>query len=641
MSTATISSANFRSTTALRWPAALLIGLGLVAFANGIGGQFVLDDAQSLIDDPQMYQVWPSGPIRDVNRWFGVWTLQGSYWLGGRDPRPYHVANIAIHLAAGLTLFGLVRRTLQLPGTTPWIASAADSIALAAAAIWLVHPLQTQSVTYIVQRYESLMGLCFLLVLYCTLRGAQAARGWPWYVAAAIAAWLGAGTKEVMVAALPVLLLFDRCFLTGSWRDVLRRRWALHLAVALSAAWIVFADRTTFVAGGENHNAGFSYLGVSPWEYLRSQPAILLHYLRLTFWPDVLVLDHGWQVEQAAWRVYGLGAVIVMLLAGSLIALWRWPRLGFLGLSFFLILAPTSSIMPIADLAFEHRMYLPLAPIIVLVVLNAAWLLHRVPLSNRHRQLLGGVALVAVLGLLTARTIARNVDYCHPERLWTKNIAATPHHGRPYRLLALHLRQAGKTDEAKTALQQSLQLEPNDYKTWVEYGGLCFQERDYDRALELYRQAISVEPRCGPAYGNIGRIELIRGNYAAALAASQAATRADPHDTIFRKQVAWLLATVPDAALRDGAASLRLIDSIRQNPRQVDIQWHEVRAAALAECGRFDEAIVTANRAVRSAESIHSQRLTELKSQLAGYQAGRPWRLAAALPQVVQQETQR
>ncbi|HZN35307.1 MAG TPA: tetratricopeptide repeat protein, partial [Pirellulaceae bacterium] len=468
--------------------------------------------------------------------------------------------------------------------------------------------------------------------------GATAARSWPWYAGAAAATWLGAGTKEVMAVCPLVLLLFDRCFLAATWRDVFRRRWALHLAVGLAAVWLVFTVRGTFVAAGATANAGFGYQGVSSWEYLRSQPAVLLHYLRLAFWPDTLVLDYGWPVEHSAWRIYGWGAVIVALLGLSLLALARRPRLGFLGISFFLVLAPTSSILPIADIAFEHRMYLPLAAVVTLAVLAAWQLIERLRLNEQRQRLLGGGVLTLVVLALAARTIARNGDYCQPDRLWAKNIAAAPHHGRPYRLLAFHLRKAGRVDEAKAALEQSLAREPNDYKTWVEYGSLFFGERDYDRALVSFQQAIGVQPRCALALGNIGRIEMFRGNFSVALAASRSAAAADPNDPALRKQVAWLLATAPDAALRDGQEALRLIDSIRQNPRKTDIQWHEVRAAALAELGRFAEAVVAIRRAALSAESIRSPRIAELKAQQSSYQDGRAWRLAPRLPQLVQGE---
>jgi Flp pilus assembly protein TadD len=189
------------------------------------------------------------------------------------------------------------------------------------------------------------------------------------------------------------------------------------------------------------------------------------------------------------------------------------------------------------------------------------------------------------------------------------------------------MRKEGRYAEAKAALERALTVEPNNYKQWVEYGSLFFDERDFDRALASFRQAIAVEPTCAPAFGNIGRIELIRGNYAQALAASRDAAAANPRDPIYRKQLAWLLATSPDAGLRDGQEALALVDSIKQRKSKTDIQWHEVRAAALAELGRFDEAVLTAGRMISAAESIRSKRLDELRAQLAAYQAGRPWRL--------------
>src|SRR5262245_33719931 len=119
-----------------------------------------------------MHYVWPWGPISDISRWFGVWTFQLNYAFGGNAPLGYHLVNIAIHVAASLTLFDLARRMLLLPGTPHALAERSTAVALVIALVWLVHPLQTQAVTYVIQRYESLMGLFFLLALYCTLRGA-------------------------------------------------------------------------------------------------------------------------------------------------------------------------------------------------------------------------------------------------------------------------------------------------------------------------------------------------------------------------------------------------------------------------------------------------------------------------------------
>src|SRR5262249_12628893 len=144
------------------------------------------------------------------NRWVANWTLALNYQLDGLNVRGYHAVNLTIHVAAALTLFGIVRRTLLLERVPPAVKKDAPGLALAVALLWLVHPLVTQSVVYVIQRQESFMGLFYFLTLYCVLRGATALRfALGWYAAAVVACTLGMGCKEVMVSAPVLVLLYD------------------------------------------------------------------------------------------------------------------------------------------------------------------------------------------------------------------------------------------------------------------------------------------------------------------------------------------------------------------------------------------------------------------------------------------------
>ena len=135
--------------------------------------------------------------------------------------RGFHAVNLLIHLLAALVLFGVVRRTLLTSSLKEQFGGAASGLAMAVALIWAVHPLLTESVTYLTQRTESLMGLFFLLTLYCAIRGASSGHPWRWYAVAIAACALGMGAKEVMATAPIVVLLYDRCFLSGSFREAL------------------------------------------------------------------------------------------------------------------------------------------------------------------------------------------------------------------------------------------------------------------------------------------------------------------------------------------------------------------------------------------------------------------------------------
>src|SRR5436190_1174656 len=148
-------------------------------------------------------------------------------------------------------------------------------------------------------------------------------------------------SKEIAAVCPLVLLLYDRAFLAGTFRGALKQRWGLYLAMLPPLVWLAMTMRGTL--GDDGTNAGFGYEGVTPWEYLRSQGGVILHYLRLSFWPDSLCLDYGWPVASSPLAIYLPCGIILALVLASLWGTWKFPKLGFLGLSFFLILAPTSS----------------------------------------------------------------------------------------------------------------------------------------------------------------------------------------------------------------------------------------------------------------------------------------------------------
>jgi len=615
--------------------AALLVVVTAVVYVNSLAAPFLFDDWLFIGEDGIIRQAWKWDSWSYLNRAFATWTLQWNYELGrGFFPWQYRLTNVVIHIAAGLTLFGLVRRTLMLPALRADTITAARSqgesekagwIAAAVALLWLVHPLQTESVTYVVQRYESLMGLYFLLTLYCTVLGAQADKPRDWYIATLVACCLGALSKEVIAVAPLVVLLYDRAFLSGSWRDAWRKRWPLYLGLLLPAAFLLFVTRNFFVGDGGG-SAGFAMKDVSAWEYLRSQPAVILHYLRLSFWPDRLILDYGWPVAESTLAIYGLGAVILLLLGISVWATWRHPKLGFLGLAFFLILAPTSSIIPIKDLAFEHRMYLPLAIVITLAVLAVEQILTRIKLPKDWRGHVSLVLLALVAGGLSLRTMLRNRDYADSIAIWRQCIANNPSHPRPYRVLAdAYVKQ--DPNVAIAFYEEALAKNPKIYWLWIDLGNAQLKRKNTAEAVRAYEQAALLEPKLIEAHVNLSRLRMRSGDFAGAIAAAELAIVAKPGDAVALKQLAWLLATADDQAARDGNRALAILGKIPQDPKRIDIQYLEVLSAAHAEAGEYEQAVAAAERALAEARRVKSRRVKEFAERVETYRAKQPFRM--------------
>jgi hypothetical protein len=333
--------------------AILLLVAGLFAYTTSFNGIFVGDDTDAIVNNPNITSLSPLSRALDAPRDTTVagrpvvsLSLAINYALaapGGLDPWGYHLVNLLVHLAAGLALFGVVRRTLVSPPLVERFGAPSAAISFAVALLWLLHPLQTSSVTYVVQRAESLMGLFLLSTLYAAIRATepQAVRPIGWTVIAVTACALGMASKEVMVVA-PVLV--------GLWfwtfrPAVLNERHTTLLLTGLAATWLLLAWLVASQARSES--VGFGLGGWTWWSYLRTQAGVIVHYLRLALFPSPLVFMYDWPPASLG-DVWPQFALLVLLAAATLVALLRRHPLGFAGAWFLLILAPSSSVLPIA-----------------------------------------------------------------------------------------------------------------------------------------------------------------------------------------------------------------------------------------------------------------------------------------------------
>ena len=448
---------------------ALLLLVAVAAYHNSFTGPFTFDDAIWINENSNIRHLWPIGAVLfppDATVVGGrpvvSLTLALNYALGGTNVWGYHAFNLVIHILAAWTLFGVLRRTLILPRLRERFGSAATPLALAAAILWMIHPLQTESVTYVIQRTEALMGLFYLLVLYGVIRGATWGGSRWWYVVAVLSCLLGMATKEVTVTAPVIVLVYDRMFLAGTFREAWRQRYGLYLALAATWSVVPLLLISTGFYGG---TAGFGVQKFTWWTYLLTQPGVLVHYLGLTFWPRGLCLDYGWPAAHGWNDVLGPAVLMVGLLALTFWALVRGWGWGFLGVWFFLVLAPTSSFVPIQDAAFEHRMYLPLAAVVTGVVLGGYLVGQGVvgggKISGPVVQIMGVSLLIlagAALGILTLR---RNEDYRSELSIWEDTVAKAPGNERAENNLGNTLNGCRRTDEAIAHYQKALELKPD------------------------------------------------------------------------------------------------------------------------------------------------------------------------------------
>ncbi len=475
----------------------LIILVALAVYHNGFAVPFLLDDVPSITQNLSIHHLWPvwsalSAPVDSFvgGRPVVNFSLAVNYALGGTLVWGYHTVNLAIHILAGLTLYGIVRRTLLCPLLRERFGASAMRLALAVAVLWTVHPLQTEAVTYISERCELLMGLFYLLTLYCFIRGTSARRSSWWFALSVVACGLGMASKEVMVTAPVMVLVYDRTFVSGSFREAwTRHRW---LYLGLAGTWVLLG---WLMAGLRYRGAGYG-LGISWWAYALIECRAVAQYLWLALWPHPLVFDYGEFVPiRRIAEVAPYALILAVLAAGVLLELKRRPAIGVVGAWFFLILAPTLSVVPIGGQPIaEHRMYLPLAAVVTLVVIGIDSRMGR-------RSTAVFLALAVGLGFLATR---RNEDYRTELSTWNDTVAKCPDNARAHGNLGRVLLEAGRYPEALAECEEALRLKPDNPEAHFNLGFLLQQTGKTQEAIGEYERALRLKPDHFEARYNLG-----------------------------------------------------------------------------------------------------------------------------------------
>lgn len=654
--------------------AALLVLAVAAAWAGSLAAPFEFDDHASILDNATIRQLWPADWLRPPatagETVSGRPVLNLSFALnhaaGGLDVRGYRAANVLLHGLAALLLFGVARRTLiaadrrgaaavepaaadiaavhpprrRASGAPARLDDASDRRATASAFIiallWAVHPLQTAAVTYVVQRAEALAALFGLLALYGFVRGVEASTPSPrraerrgehaedgeshrraaargWFALAIAACLLGVGTKEIIAAAPVIILLYDRTFAAGSFRAAWRARGWVH--AILFATWLPLLA-LVIANHGRGGSAGLD-AAAPVGRYALTQAEAIVRYVRLAVWPAGQVFDYGVPLARGFGDVWLPALLLAAGLGATVRALVRNRPAGWLGAVFFLALAPSSSVVPIATQTIaEHRMYLPLAALVALACIGARGMLRRL----RAPGWAGAAAALVVAAALAGATVARNAVYASELSLWCDTVAKRPDNARAHHNLGRALEAAGRTDEAMLEFERTIALQPNH--AYAHFGlGTALMKRDrLPEAAEQFRAALAADPRYVSARINLGEVLARLGQTEAALAEYRAALALDPAAVDAKLDLAALLIDAGDAE----EAVARLREVVAAAPALVLGRYHLGRAlektgdvtaaeAAYREAVRLDPAFVPGqvalgNRLAQRGEAAEAER---------------------------------
>ncbi len=560
--------------------ALLLLALaGVFGYYNSLRGAFVFDDVV-YIKLPDIAKPFANEMVR--GRPVVSLSLAMNYWADQLKPRGYHVVNLVVHILAAYVLYDLVRRTLLLPKWAGRFTDRAEVIAILVALIWLIHPLNTQSVTYVIQRCESMMGLFFLLTMNCFVIGTQSERhANQWYLVAAFSCLLGAGCKEVIAVIPFVIALYDVAFISNSWRGLLRH-WKFYsmvcVPVAMIVAWTLFRGTLTEEKGSVGLGVGL----FTPKTYALTQTQVILYYLQLSVWPDALCLDYlDWRpvknISDSWLSVGAIAGLVLVMICGVLYRTW-W---GFLLAVFALILAPTSTIIPVQDVAFEHRMYLPLAAMIVFIAVLIDAGLVRLRHTNHKigrwatRGVVATTLVVAIL--LGIRTLLRNEDYATTIRMYSDIVQKRPNNPRGHYSLAVALHGTGQTDAAAVEAKLAAELVTDDPLYTAMHGWSLLETDRPAEALPILLKAYQQGSKIAKLPLDIGTAYLVLGKPQEAVLYLVEGRNAEPNLTVYR---IWL-GIAYQQLKRDAEADVEFNAALAIDPTQATQLDRSIRYAAL------------------------------------------------------------
>ncbi len=473
---------------------------GLLAYLNSFTAPFVFDDLNNILDNPTIRSLKNIKQVFSPPVGSGVgdrpvvnFTLALNYAVSDYRVWSYHALNLLVHIMAALTLFGIVRLTLAYGKLKEAYGNITTPVAFAVALIWTLHPIQTQAVTYIIQRCESIMALFFLLTIYCAIKSWHSPSMTLWRTLSVVFFLLGVGSKEVIIMAPVIVFAYEWHFIRPSIKDVLTSSWPLYsgyLAGSIMLFLLVYHGGTT--------KTGFSGTFYTPWLYWLSQPEVILHYLRLVIWPDKLCFDYSWPLASFREALPSL-AVVTPAAAISVWLFFKRSPFGFLALCFFLILLPTS-VIPLPDPAAEYRMYLPLAPLSLIAVTGAyrsiMVLQKRYSLFFKESRLQKFcVVFLLLIGLvLGALTCKRNHVYQSEITLWEDTVRKRPMNAKAQLNLGMANFNRGKTNEAIVHFLEAIRLRPEHPDAYSNMGGALLKINKGEEALYYFQKGLTMNP---------------------------------------------------------------------------------------------------------------------------------------------------
>jgi len=538
----------------------LVLAIAIFAFYGcTLFSSFHFDDRSSILENPalksragilkNLWEYWPTRFITTVSFFI-------NYRIGEKDPFGYHLADIIIHTINSVLVYFLLLNSFRV--RDPSLSKPKIFAAALGAFFFALHPLQTQAVSYIAQRATSLAATCYLMSLLLYILGRRK-NSFPWYFFSWVTGCFALFSKELAVTLPLAIVLWDLIFFRRGRKSRWPRLMAFSLLLLIIPAIVFFnsenpkyndSGQIDFWAGDQNYAPVLGGI-IAPQrgEYALTQIRVLTTYLRLVAFPFRQNLDYDYPLFFffLQYRIVLSSLIILALIISSCLLLKKEKRMGAFGIMFFfLALLPESSLIPIRDVIFEHRLYLPLA--------GTAFLIAEILPTVRRWKIPAG----AMLLLLALLTFNRNRIWRDELSLWVDTVSKSPDKARPlnnlgyiynreglYRPalrvlsraneiegdypeallnLAITYRHLDRLEEAEAACLMALRLKPEYPEAFNCRGDILRLQGKSGEAEKAYLSALELNPRFSEARNNLanlyqemGKGELARRQYQKAL----------------------------------------------------------------------------------------------------------------------------
>jgi protein O-mannosyl-transferase len=624
----------------------LVVLIGAAVFGRTLEAPFVLDDIHSIVknEDRRSIDVSPSNLLG--TRAIPYLTLDLNYYMGELNESGYHFVSISFHLITTMVVIALMYLMARRSYRRRWWHFGWLTIdnywlfAVTVGLIFLVHPMQTQGVNYVVQRMVLIVTLFYLssILFYWLYRESnKKINAWLWAVLSLACAVLAMHSKEIAITLPVVILLIEYVFFSRSWSSLAKRWYKLlpWLITILIIPAYMLEVRDLFIQGEGLPPAAYDdsitdkvsikrmlhvsaeTADVSRGVYFMTQGRVLLRYIRLLIWPIGQNIDHDIPYQTSFWHPWVYGSwLIVFTILGFSIWLYKKKRVvSALGIViFFIAISVESSFIPIKDTIFEHRVYLPMIGFIMVLMDALAWGVNKLYSSNRTKEyakeIIVGIAIALIL-ILAATSYVRNGVWASALTIWTDAVEKSPTKSRPLNNLGLAYADLNRMKEAEDVYKRALTSEPENVEVMINLGALLGQMNRKQEAAEVLKKSIEVKPEFTSGYVNLGNVYMLQGKYVEA-------------EQMYRKVILgrkddFMWASVGDALIKQD----KINDAITAYEKaitvdQVKADWFNRLGALYGMQKRYDEAMTMFNRALEIDPDLSSAKgnLVQLKRDL-------------------------